>query len=121
MDMELPSVEYCELTCATFQDGTDHQMESDYFKLCLKARYRFRDWTTWRIGKLESAKDGLTSRILTPWFAQKQNEGYPKVNWHKFDLTDSFTIRGRTYRNEHVDNRGSNPKFARKIAAESTV
>lgn len=96
-------------------------MESGYSKLCSKARYRTRDWMTWPIGRLESAKDGLTSSILTPWFAQKQNEGHPKVNWHKFDLTDFATINGRTYRNEHVDNRGSNPKFARKVAAESTV
>lgn len=59
--------------------------------------------------------------ILTPWYAQKQHLGYPKVNWQRFDLTDQIKIGDRTFRNEHVDNRGSNAVFARKMAAESTV
>jgi beta-glucosidase len=36
-------------------------------------------------------------------------------------LADETEVKGRIFRNEHVDNKGDNYMFARKVAAESTV
>ncbi|OCF31533.1 hypothetical protein I316_06732 [Kwoniella heveanensis BCC8398] len=64
---------------------------------------------------------GFKGLILTPWYASKQNGDYPKVNYQKYDLSDRVDVNGKVFRNEHVDNRGDNHLFARKVAAESTV
>lgn len=63
----------------------------------------------------------LSDSILTPWYASGQDKGYPKTNWHRFDLADEIEVNGRKLVNEHVDHRGDNHVLARKIAAESTV
>ena len=65
--------------------------------------------------------DDMARRILTTWFAFGQDDGYPKVNWNRFDLADQVEVNGRILYNHHVDNRGDNHILARKIAAESTV
>ncbi|WVW85507.1 hypothetical protein I302_107545 [Kwoniella bestiolae CBS 10118] len=69
----------------------------------------------------ESRLDDMVHRILTPWYASKQDSDYPKVNYQKYDLSDSKEVNGHVFKNEHVDVRGDNAMYARKVAAESTV
>lgn len=68
-----------------------------------------------------SRLDDMARRILTPQLAQKQNRDYPHTNFHSRDLADERHEGDRVLLNEHVDVRGDNPDFARKVAAESTV
>jgi beta-glucosidase len=58
---------------------------------------------------------------LTPYFAFGQHVDYPAVNYQKYDLADTAQVDGVVYTNKHIDVRGDNPTFARKVAAESTV
>ncbi|KAL7422426.1 hypothetical protein Q5752_003074 [Cryptotrichosporon argae] len=64
--------------------------------------------------------DDMAHRVLTPWIASQRGD-YPAVNYQKYDLTDEVVVDGHVFRNQHVDNRGDNARFARKVAAESTV
>ncbi|WRT68513.1 uncharacterized protein IL334_005489 [Kwoniella shivajii] len=94
MDMELPGERY-------------------YGKNLLKAVHK---------GDISESKlDDMVHRILTPWYAAKQDTDYPKINYQKYDLSDKVDINGHTFRNEHVNVKGNNALFARKVAAESTV
>ena len=68
-----------------------------------------------------SRLDDMARRILTPQLAQKQNVNYPKTNFYHRDLADERHEGDRVLRNEHVDVRGDNADFARRVAAESTV
>ena len=58
--------------------------------------------------------------ILTPWYALGQSR-YPETNFNYYNLADKVEVQGRHYYNRHVDNRGDNHVYARKVAAESTV
>ncbi|WWC71463.1 uncharacterized protein I206_105421 [Kwoniella pini CBS 10737] len=69
----------------------------------------------------ESRLDDMVHRILTPWYAAKQHIYYPKINYQKYDLSDKKEVNGHTWKNEHVDVRGDNAIYARKVAAESTI
>ena len=68
-----------------------------------------------------SRLDDMARRILTPQIASGQTKEYPRTNFYNRDLADEKHEGGRVLRNEHVDVRGDNPDFARKVAAESTV
>ncbi|ORY35747.1 glycoside hydrolase superfamily [Naematelia encephala] len=69
----------------------------------------------------EKRLNEMAVRILTPYFAARQDTSYPSINYQSNNLADAIEADGRIYRNKHVDNRGDNPEFARKVAAESTV
>lgn len=126
MDMELPSVEFCECHPTWLGQSAEWQTASTSGRPSRMARSPWSVWTTWSSGVYRvatfhvSGADGAS--ILTPYFALGQQKSYPAVNWEKFDLKDEVTLEdGHTYRNEHVDNRGDNHLFARKAATESTV
>ncbi|WVQ80171.1 hypothetical protein IAT38_002276 [Cryptococcus sp. DSM 104549] len=68
-----------------------------------------------------SRLDDMAHRILTPWLASNQHKDYPAINYQKYDLSDKVVVGNRTFRNEHVNNKRDNHRFARKVAAESTV
>ncbi|OCF44035.1 hypothetical protein I317_02143 [Kwoniella heveanensis CBS 569] len=105
MDMELPGEYWC-----TYMQLTSFRTDGERLLEAV------------RKGRVsEKRLDDMVHRILTPWYASKQNGDYPKVNYQKYDLSDRVDVNGKVFRNEHVDNRGDNHLFARKVAAESTV
>jgi beta-glucosidase len=58
---------------------------------------------------------------LTPWYAAGQDKHYPPTNYQSYNLRDEVEIDGKKFYNQHVNNKGDNHLFARKVAAESTV
>ncbi|WWD19167.1 hypothetical protein CI109_103625 [Kwoniella shandongensis] len=96
-------------------NGMDMELPGEYF-------YGQRLLKAMRKGEIpQSRLDDMVHRILTPWFASKQYTDYPAINYQKYDLADKKEINGHVFRNEHVNNKGDNYLFARKVAAESTV
>ncbi|WWC90596.1 uncharacterized protein L201_005532 [Kwoniella dendrophila CBS 6074] len=69
----------------------------------------------------ESRLDDMVHRILTPWYASNQDTDYPQINYQKYDLSDSKTVNGHRFKNEHINVKADNAIYARKVAAESTV
>ncbi|WVF67569.1 hypothetical protein IAT40_002327 [Kwoniella sp. CBS 6097] len=126
-DFETSTLRYTELvrdqsdfgathsTAASALGGMDMELPGEYW-------YGRRLLNAVRKGHVpEKRLDDMVHRILTPWYASKQHIDYPEVNYQKYDLSDQVEVNGKVFRNEHVDNRGDDHLFARKVAAESTV
>lgn len=70
----------------------------------------------------EARLDDMVRRILTPWIAMGQADGYTTPSYQKWDLADEKWKNGFVYRNEHVDVRlPDSADFARRVAEESHV
>ncbi|WVQ72131.1 hypothetical protein IAR50_001676 [Cryptococcus sp. DSM 104548] len=95
--------------------GMDMELPSEYFygKKLLQAVER-GDVSLTRL-------DDMAQRILTPYLALQHNSSYPEVSYQKYNLQDDVNVDGHVFRNEHVDVKGDNNLWARKVAAESTV
>lgn len=65
--------------------------------------------------------DDMARRILTPWYASQQHTNYPETNFQKWTLQDHITVGGKVWTNQHVDVRGDNLQYSRKVATESHV
>ncbi|ODN90828.1 hypothetical protein L198_06145 [Cryptococcus wingfieldii CBS 7118] len=95
--------------------GMDMELPTEHFygKKLLKAVER---------GEVSSERlDDMARRILIPYLALQHNSSYPKVTYQKYNLQDQIEVDGHVFRNEHVDVKGDNHLWARKVAAESTV
>ncbi len=124
MDMELPSIDYCMSVEQAILVGSDTATDGEHLYKAVKSGQvpmsRLDDMA-YRSGSFlrRASTDGPS--ILTPYLAFGQNASYPNTNWQKFDLADEIEVGGKFFRNQHIDNKGDNYLFARKVAAESTV
>nr|XP_018261591.1 uncharacterized protein I303_06029 [Kwoniella dejecticola CBS 10117]OBR83749.1 hypothetical protein I303_06029 [Kwoniella dejecticola CBS 10117] len=107
-------------TVASALNGMDMELPGEYF--CKSQAYGQRLLQAINKGSIpESRLDDMVQRILTPWYASQQHTNYPRINYQKYDLSDSKEVNGHVWTNEHVDVRKDNAIYARKVAAESTV
>lgn len=76
-----------------------------------------------KAGKVpESRIDEMAARILRPWYASGQADGWKEPSYYWFSLNDEWDTGKRVYRNQHVDPRRVDAgEFARRVAEDSHV
>lgn len=66
--------------------------------------------------------DEMATRVLTPWIATGQADGWQSPSYQWWNLDDKIEVDGMTFRNLHEDNRRPDAsEFVRRAAEQSHV